>query len=178
MKPRIIILSDLWGKEKSDWVAGYVELLEDKFEIQYYDCCELGEIDKTNYTEENLHNQFINGGIEKGVENLLKTEKNKINILAFSIGGTIAWKAALKGVNVRSLFAVSSTRLRYEDKIPNGTIKLYYGENDSNRPSNNWFEKHSIDFEIIKNKEHDFYTEKDFATLICDEILKKIHTIC
>ena len=178
MKPRIIILSDLWGKEKSDWVTGYVELLEDKFEIQYYDCCELGEIDKTNYTEENLHNQFINGGIEKGVENLLKTEKNKINILAFSIGGTIAWKAALKGVNVRSLFAVSSTRLRYEDKIPNGTIKLYYGENDSNRPSNNWFEKHSIDFEIIKNKEHDFYTEKDFATLICDEILKKIHTIC
>lgn len=172
MKPRLIILSDLWGKEKADWVSGYVELLKDKFEIQYYDCCELGAIDKTDYTEENLHSQFVNGGIEKAVENLLKAEKNKIDVLAFSIGGTIAWKATLKGLNVRNLFAVSSTRLRYENEIPNGAIKLYYGENDSNTPSGDWFEKYSINFEIIKNKEHSFYTQKDFATSICDEILK------
>lgn len=172
MKPRLIILSDLWGKEKSDWILGYVELLNDKFEIQYYDCCDLGGIDKTNYTEENLHSQFVNGGIEKVVENLLKAEKNQIDILAFSIGGTIAWKGAMKGLNVRSLFAVSSTRLRYEYEIPNGAIKLYYGENDSNKPSNDWFEKHSIDFEIIKSKEHNFYVEKDFTTSICKEILK------
>jgi pimeloyl-ACP methyl ester carboxylesterase len=172
MKPRLIILSDLWGKEKSDWVSAYVELLKDKFEIQYYDCCELGGIDKTNYNEENLHSQFVNGGIEKAVENLLKTEKNQIDVLAFSIGGTIAWKAALKGLNVRSFFAVSSTRLRYEDEIPNGVIKLYYGENDNNKPSENWFEKLSIDFEIIKNKEHSFYIEKDFIVFICSEILK------
>ncbi|PVX46333.1 hypothetical protein C8C85_2178 [Flavobacterium sp. 103] len=178
MKPKLIILSDLWGKEKSDWVSAYVELLKNKFEIQYYDCCELGEIDKTNYSEESLHRQFINGGIEKGVENLLKTEKNQVDILAFSIGGTIAWKATLKGLNVRSLFAVSSTRLRYENEILNGVIKLYYGENDINKPKHNWLEKHSIDFEIIKNKEHDFYTEIDCTTLICNEILKKIHTIC
>ncbi|PWA07971.1 alpha/beta hydrolase [Flavobacterium laiguense] len=172
MNSRLIILSDLWGKEKSDWVSAYVELLKDKFEIQYYDCCELGGIDKTNYTEENLHSQFVNGGIEKAVEHLLKTEKNQIDVLAFSIGGTIAWKAALKGLNFRSFFAVSSTRLRYEDEIPNGVIKLYYGENDSNKPSENWFEKLSIDFEIIKNKEHNFYAEKDFTTSICKEILK------
>lgn len=178
MKPRLIILSDLWGKEKSNWVTGYVELLEDKFEIQYYDCCELGGIDKTNYTEESLHSQFINGGIEKAAENLLKAEKNQIDILAFSIGGIISWKAALKGLNVRSLFAVSSTRLRYEVEIPNGTIKLYYGENDNNKPNNDWFEKDSIVFEIIKNKEHDFYTEKECTVSICNEILKKIHTIC
>jgi hypothetical protein len=172
MKPRLIILSDLWGKEKAAWTLDYIELLKNKFEIQYYDCCELGEIDKTNFSEENLHNQFVNGGIEKAVANLLKIEKNQIDVLAFSIGGTIAWKASLKGQNVRNLFAVSSTRLRYEDKIPSGTIQLYYGENDSNKPSNDWFEKHSIDFEIIKNKEHDFYTEKESADSICAEILK------
>jgi hypothetical protein len=172
MKPRLIILSDLWGKEKSKWVSDYIQLLNDKFEIQYYDCCELGEIDKTNYTEENLHSQFINGGIEKVAANLLKTEKNQIDVLAFSIGGTIAWKAALKGLNVRSLFAVSSTRLRYEDEIPKGTIKLYYGENDSNKPSENWFEKLSINFEIIKNKGHDFYIQNECVALICNEILK------
>jgi hypothetical protein len=33
MKPRLIILSDLWGKEKSDWVSNYVALLKDMFEI-------------------------------------------------------------------------------------------------------------------------------------------------
>ena len=172
MKPRLIILSDLWGKEKSEWVSAYIELLKDIFEIQYYDCCELGEIDKTHYTEENLHCQFVNGGIEKAVENLLIAEKNQIDVFAFSIGGTIAWKAFLKGQNVRCLFAVSSTRLRHEKEMPKGVVKLYYGENDSNKPSNDWFEKHSIDFEIIKNKEHDFYTEKEFADSICIEILK------
>ncbi|MEM0575920.1 alpha/beta hydrolase [Flavobacterium polysaccharolyticum] len=150
MKPRLIILSDLWGKEKSDWVSDYVEQLKDKFEIQFYDCCELGAIDSTNYTEESLHIQFVNGGIEKVIENLLEAEKNQIDILAFSVGGTIAWKAALKGLDIRNLFAVSSTRLRFEEDIPNGVIKLYYGENDINKPSNNWFEKHSINFEIIK----------------------------
>lgn len=172
MKPRLLILSDLWGKEKSAWTLDYIELLKDKFEIQYYDCRELGEIEKINYTEENLHNQFVNSGIEKAVENLLIAEKNQIDVLAFSIGGAIVWKAALKGLKVKKLFAVSSTRLRYEDKIPNGTIKLYYGENDCNKPSNDWFETHSIDFEIIKNKEHDFYTEKGSAISICNEILK------
>jgi pimeloyl-ACP methyl ester carboxylesterase len=172
MKPRLLILSDLWGKEKSDWVSDYVELLKGNFEIQYYDCCEFGEIEKNNYTEESLHNQFINGGIEKAVTNLLKTEKNQIDILAFSIGGTIAWKVALKGLNVRNLFAVSSTRLRFENEIPNGAIKLYFGENDSNKPDNNWFERHSVNFEIIKNKDHNFYTEKELATSICNEILK------
>lgn len=172
MKPKLIILSDLWGKEKSEWVSVYVELLKDKFEIQYYDCFELGAIDKTDYTEENLHSQFVNGGIEKAVEHLLKSEKNSIDILAFSIGGTIAWKAAIKGLNVGCLFAVSSTRLRYETQVPDCKIKLYFGEKDTNKPDASWFKKHQIDFEILENKNHQLYLEKDFIHLICDEVLK------
>lgn len=172
MKPRLIILSDLWGKEKAEWIANYIEILESKFDIKFYDCCELANIDKTDYAEKNLHNQFVNGGIERAVENLLKIENEKIDVLAFSIGGTIAWKAGLKGLNVEKLFAVSSTRLRYENEIPNCAIKLYFGENDSNKPNEDWFEKQAIDFEIIKKKEHNFYVEKDFITSICSEILK------
>ncbi|MFV8346045.1 alpha/beta hydrolase [Flavobacterium sp. ZB4P13] len=178
MKPRLIILSDLWGKENSDWISGYVELLNDKFDIEFYDCCELGNIDKTNYNEKNGHSQFVNGGIEKAVENLLKIEKYQIDVLAFSIGGTIAWKAALKGLNVRKLFAVSSTRLRYENEIPNGVIKLYYGGTDSNKPNDDLLKKWSVEFEILKNRDHSFYTEKDFIASICGEILKYFHTIC
>lgn len=172
MKPKLIILSDLWGLKNGDWMKEYVAILECNFEIVVYDSCLLGEIDATNYYEVKLHEQFVNGGIERAVANLLISEKEKINILAFSVGGTIAWKAALKGLNVENLFAVSSTRLRYENEIPNSTIKLYFGENDNNKPTDDWFGKISVDFEIIKNREHHFYTEMDFITSICDEILK------
>ncbi len=172
MKPKLIILSDLWGKEKSDWISGYVELLTDKFEIHYYDCCELGNVSKVDYAEVVLHNQFVNSGIEKAVNNLLNIEKEKIDILAFSIGGTIAWKAILKGLNVEKLVAVSSTRLRYENEIPNCGVKLYFGEDDSNKPNEDWLKKRTVDFEILKNKDHNFYAEKDFIVSICNEILK------
>jgi hypothetical protein len=62
--------------------------------------------------------------------------------------------------------------LRYENEIPKGAIKLYYGENDTNKPSENWFENHAVNFEFLKNKEHNFYTETDFVSSICNEILK------
>ena len=57
----------------------------------------------------------MNSGIEIAVQTLLNKEKGEIKILAFSVGGTIAWKAALKGLKVSDLVAVSSNRLRYEN---------------------------------------------------------------
>jgi hypothetical protein len=172
MKPRLIILSDLWGKEKSDWVSGYVDVLKHKFEIQYYDCCELGGIDKTIFTEASIHNQFVNGGIDRAVANLLELEKGAISILGFSVGGTIAWKSSLKGLNVYKLCCISSTRLRHENQIPSTVVKLFYGKNDTNRPSATWLESHTLDFEIIKNKDHNFYVDKENVALLCDRILK------
>lgn len=171
MKPKLVILSDLWGKEKSDWVLDYVIVLKDKFEIEYYDSCQLGGINEVLNTEEHRHNQFLNGGIDKAVENLVSLEKDKINILAFSIGGTIAWRSILKGLKVGTLIAVSSTRLRYETQVPDCKIKLYFAENDIYRPDVSWFKKHQIDFEIVENENHQMYLQKDFIHLICDEIL-------
>lgn len=89
-KPRLLLLSDLWGKEKSDWVCFYTDILKERFELKYYDFCELGNVDKTIYSEENLHQQFVNGGIEIAVEKLSQEETATINILGFSIGGLIA----------------------------------------------------------------------------------------
>lgn len=171
MKPRLIILSDLWGKEKSHWIEDYIVLLVDKFDIHYYDCCELGNIDKTNYTQENLHNQFVNGGIERAVDALLIKEKKAVTVLAFSIGGTIAWKAALKGLKIEILVAISSTRLRYEAQVPNCKVKLYFGKEDIYKPDGSWFENCQILPEINKNKGHLMYVEKDFIHLICNAIL-------
>jgi hypothetical protein len=170
MKPKLIILSDLWGKEKSEWVQEYVAILETKCDISFYDCCELGFVDKTIYTEECLHQQFVNGGIDKAVTKLLSLEKNKTNILAFSIGGTIAWKAILKGLKVGKLIAVSSTRLRYETEVPNGNIKLYFGAKDTFKPDSIWFQKHQVEVEILEDKEHQMYLEKECIQLITKQL--------
>lgn len=39
---KLILLSDLWGKEKPNWILQYTIVLEKYFDVKYYDCCELG----------------------------------------------------------------------------------------------------------------------------------------
>lgn len=173
MRPRLLILSDLWGKAKSSWVDDYINLLQDTFEIQFYDCCELGGVDTTIFIEENIHSQFVNGGIERAVDVLLDKEKKQVFMLAFSIGGTIAWKAALNGLNIETLYLISSTRLRYEIQAPSCNLKLYYGDQDNYIPDISWFINFQIIPELNKNKSHLMYVEKDFIHLICDVILKE-----
>lgn len=134
MKPRLLILSDLFGGENPDWIKQYTDLLQSKFEIQYYNVLKLANITVSNFTEMDVHNQFLNGGIDKAVDNLLELEKDKIAVLGFSIGGTISWRAVLKGLKSSHLIAVSSTRLRYETHLPDCKVKLYFGENDKNKP--------------------------------------------
>ncbi|TAJ11307.1 alpha/beta hydrolase [Marinilabiliaceae bacterium JC017] len=176
MKPPLILLSDLWGNEKSDWLNYYQELLEPVFDLKYYDCCELGKIDKKSLNEEIIHSQFINGGIERASEKLLELEKDKVDIIAFSIGGTIAWKAGLKGLKINNLYAISSTRLRYETNKPNCTIKLHFGGKDLFKPDSTWFKNMKVPYEIKENGEHQIYREKEFSRKVCDEIITHYNT--
>ncbi len=173
-KQRIIILSDLWGEEKPDWITHYSRVLENYFEVKYYNCCDLGNIDKSDYSEEKLHAQFINGGIAKAVESILQKEKEFINVLGFSIGGYIAWKASLSGLKTQSIFALSSTRLRFETQKPSGIIELFYGENDIYKPDTNWFRKLEIKENLYKHEGHELYKKKEIAEDICRLIVKQI----
>lgn len=170
MKKRLIIVSDIWGIEKSKWLSNYTQILKTNYDVVIYDSCELGEIDKSNYTEENLHKQFVNGGIETAVENLIKLEKDKVNVLAFSVGGSIAWKFGLKSCNIESLICVSSTRLRYETIKPVGKIALYFGAIDMYKPNTEWFESMGIDKVLIKDKGHKVYSDHNFI----DKIINKM----
>ena len=138
-KPDILLLSDLWGKENSDWMDLYLQPLSEYFKITYYDCSELAEVDKSIYTEEHLHKQFVKGGIENAVENLLNKENKFFTIVGFSIGGLIAWKACLSQLSTNNLYAISSTRLRYETIKPSTNIELFYGVDDQHKPSEEWF---------------------------------------
>ncbi|MGV8945504.1 MAG: alpha/beta hydrolase [Lutibacter sp.] len=171
---KIILLSDLWGKEKSDWITYYTTVLEKYFNVKYYDSCDLGNIDKSDYLEEKLHNQFVNGGISRAVESILQKEKEPITVIGFSIGGLIAWKACLSGLKVQNLFAISSTRLRYETLKPSGKIELFYGEVDAYKPDSNWFHKMKIKENLYKNEDHEFYRKEEIAKEICSLIMEQI----
>ena len=109
------------------------------------------------------------------VENLLNLEKGNIAILAFSIGGTIAWKAGLKGLKINNFIAISSTRLRYETIKPNCKLKLYFGENDQNKPLAIWSKTLNIDLEIVENEDHEMYKNHDFAIKFCSELILNLH---
>lgn len=174
LKRRLLILSDLWGKEKADWVEYYQQALQHDFNIHFYDCCELADVDKSGYTQDALHKQFLNDGIEKAVEKLLTFETDKVTILAFSIGGTIAWKFAHASQKVSALYCVSSTRLRYETVKPTAKIQLWYGEYDHFRPSKDWFDQIDVDYDILKGEDHELYTKPVFAVKAIAQILKPI----
>ncbi len=175
-KDQLIILSDLWGKQKSDWIHTYRDILAPYFEISYYDCCVLGKINTLPYTEKDLHQQFINGGIATAVTALLALEKEPIDVLSFSIGGTIAWKAALAGLEFKNLYAVSATRLRYETQKPKGNISLFYGEKDEFAPDKTWCNTMQLEPKIIANTSHNCYTDSSTIASICKAITaNKLH---
>ena len=171
-KTKLLILSDLFGRKNSEWINYYTNVLRSKFEIQYYDVPELANIDASNLEEADIHKQFLNGGIDKAVETLLRLETENVVILGCSIGGTIAWKASMQGLKTTHLFAVSSTRLRYETESPNCEIKLFFGDQDLNKPNSNWFLDLKVPAEILQNQNHQLYLEEKNATAICAEILK------
>ncbi|RZJ52765.1 MAG: alpha/beta hydrolase [Flavobacterium sp.] len=169
LKPRLLILSDLFGGENPNWLHYYTEILEPNFDIQYYDVLQLAGI-LSDGNETNIHNLFINGGIDNAVDTLLFQEKEKVSVLGFSVGGTIAWKAALKGLKTDRLIAVSSTRLRFETEVPDCKIKLYFGENDFNAPNLKWFSALKISYEFLKDQHHQMYSEQKNAVFICKNI--------
>jgi pimeloyl-ACP methyl ester carboxylesterase len=170
MKLKLLILSDLWGFDDTPWIANYEDVLSLDFQIIRYDLCELAGIDKTHLTEKELHTQFIDYGITNAIIKLLELEKEKVTVLAFSMGGTIAWKAALEGLKITKLYAVSSTRLRYELKRPNCDTQLVFGEKDPFIPKNIWFKKLNLEPEMIKNGQHDIYKKESIATILCHRI--------
>lgn len=173
-KPKLVILSDLWGNQKAEWIVNYTSVLDHYFDLTFYNCAELAEITIIDVQHEKIHQQFVDGGIDKAVQNLLKKETDKINILAFSLGGTIAWKAALLGLKVESLFAISATRLRYETQKPSIKMELLFGDDDSFKPDLEWFEKMGFKPHFITSHDHEMYKEKEIAHEICSIIINKL----
>lgn len=170
-KKKLLIVSDLWGQQKSQWTSYYTDSLRAHFDVHYYDSCMLGDVYISDYRQEQLHRQFVQGGIDVAVEKLIELEKEGLTILAFSIGGTIAWQYGLRSGRIDNLICVSATRIRKEADRPNGNVHLYYGENDPYKPAISWLDKMNVHYQIDKNQAHDYYMDKACAALITDEII-------
>ena len=176
MAERLVVISDMWGAKKGLWITSYLGYLQQYFDITYYDCQQLANINLSINSEKNLHDAFINGGIDTAVVHLIKKEKEPCHYLAFSTGGTIAWKASLRGLPMKSLYNISATRIRLENKKPSIPISLVYGEKDANRPSDDWFRKLSLDKELISEFGHELYSDEKVIKKVCLDLLDSVTT--
>lgn len=169
MTPKLIILSDLWGFENNHWLSSYLTLLSPVFNIKTYDCGKLGQVDVSSGNEEQIHHAFVTGGIDRAVNQLLALEREPVQVLGFSIGGTVAWKAALQGLKVPRFCAVSATRLRHEQVgIDCQAVKLYFGKDDLFAPEIHWFDQMQIPVERVEGQGHLLYQAEAHIPQVCD----------
>jgi len=169
----IIILSDLWGANRSSWLINFQKNLAPHYAVKFYDACALGEIDLTNYNQENIHRQFIDFGIQKAVGQLLELEQEPKIYMGCSVGGVILWKAGLEGLPIQKLITISATRLRKETKKPSCPLELYFGANDPFQPKENWFQKMKINGHFIPGGDHDIYKDP----FVVEKILRQSNLI-
>ena len=159
MKKEIIVITDIWGMNNSEWIEQYVLSLKSNYNVSIIDSHKLGLINASNLSEKAIYEQFINGGIDRAVEKLVNQIPSVYSVIGFSIGGLIAWRACLQGFKVETLIAVSSTRLRYEKVKPDCNIFLIYGQEDKLKPDKNWFKTLNVNHAIIERQEHELYKD-------------------
>jgi len=159
MAEKLVILSDMWGAKKGLWITSYLGL---------------SNIDVRVQTTDNVHRAFVEGGIDTAVAHLLKKESESAHYLGFSMGGTIAWKAGLMGLSMKSLYTVSSTRVRAEEAKPVSKTTALFGDQDVYRPKLDWHEKVGVKPELIKGFGHTMYGDEKIIGKVCLDLLKSV----
>ena len=174
MAEKLLIISDMWGAKKGLWITSYFGYLQQYYDISFYDSQQLACIDEPIHTKENIQKAFINGGINTAVADLLKKEINPSHVLAFGSGGTIAWKANLKGLPMKSLTILSATKLQSEEKSPKVDTNLIYGEYDQIKPDLMWANKLGVNLNIIPNFGHELYSDEKIICQVSMNLLEMV----
>lgn len=176
MAERLVVLSDMWGVKKGLWVTSYMGYLQQYYDITYYDCAQLGGVSVSG-CKDATHKAMLDCGLENAVSALLELETEPSHYLAFSMGGAVAWKAALKGLPVKSLCTVSATRVRMEENAPQCDLKLFFGAEDAHKPSPQWLQQMNAEVETMPDLDHDMYTHDQVARHICLDLLKRAKVV-
>ena len=172
MVKRLVILSDMWGAKKGMWITSYLRYLQPYFDIVYYDCRQLANIDVPINTPEYVYKAFSEGGMELAVNHLLKKETTPAHYLTFCAGGTIAYDAALRGLPMESLYAVSPIDLESFEETPACPITTIFGNDDSDIPDYLWADERSIKMQRIEKYGHELYSDDKIIAKICQDILE------
>ena len=171
MKPRIAIISDLWGFNNDPYVNIYIEKLYNHFDVDLIDAQLLGDI-RPSLDEPEIHTQFVESGIQLAADRLVKADIHFDLLIGFSVGGTIGWKAIADGAKIDSLITISATRIRKEIIPLTKPVEIYFGELEEHGPSKDWFDSKGLTSKIIKKKGHQIYKDEDFISEICDHLIK------
>ncbi len=171
MAERLVILSDLWGAKKGLWITSYLGYLQQYFDIVYYDTSQLAYLQPGTNTPERLTAAFEKGGLRRAVKSLMERESTPAHYLAFCAGGTVVWNAALQGLPVKSLYAVSPLHLHRESNAPDFPVTLLFGEYMDDRPSRNWAAKLGVPMEIVPRFGHEMYSDEKIIQKVCRDLL-------
>ncbi len=174
MAQKLVILSDMWGAKKGLYITSYLGYLQQYFDITYYDIQQLANIDVKILTQENVHRAFVEGGIDTAVAHLLKKETEPAHYLGFSVGGTIAWKAGLMGLPMKSLYTVSSTRIRAEKSKPECEITALFGDKDMYRPKLDWHQEVGVKSNLVSGFGHTMYNDEKIIGRVCLDLLTAV----
>ena len=177
MAERLVVISDMYGAKRGLWITSYLGYLQQHFDIVFYDSKQLGNIELTVNSDENIYNAFIDGGLDTAVAHLLKREQQESHYLTFCAGGAIAWKAGLMGLPMKSLYAVSPLNLEIFDWKPECLIQLLYGEyGDFNRmlPSEEWAREVGVSMEIVPKFGVDLYSDEKIIQKVCLNLLQTL----
>lgn len=177
MAERLVVLSDMMGAKHGMWITSYLGYLQSYFDITYHDSQTLANIDIPVKTLDNVRDAFRNGGLDTGVMHLLKKEQEESHYLTFCAGGDIAWRAALLGLPVKSLTAISPMYMEEVSSSPDCPVKLIYGGNDEVKVSEEWKSALGVSVEEIPNFGHQLYSDEKVIQHVCkgmlDNLLKK-----
>ncbi len=174
MAERLVVLSDMWGSRKGLWITSYLGYLQQYFDIVYYDSQQLADLDVVVHTQENICNAFLNGGQDTAVAHILRKESQPSHYLTFCAGGTIAWKAGLKGLPIKSLYAISPVNLHLEEEKPDCPVNLLYGEYQDEKPSPKWAEEMNVSMDVIPKFGNTLYSDEKIIQKVCLELLDKV----
>ncbi len=177
MAERLVVLSDMHGSKRGLWIASYLGYLQQYFDIVFYDSKELANISLAVNSDENIYEAFIQGGLDTAVAHLLKKEHTDSHYLTFCAGGSIAWKAGMMGLPMKSLYAISPLNLEAYEWKPDCPIQLLYGEyGDYNKqlPSGAWVEKVNVSMECMPKYGYELYSDEKIIRKVSLELLQSM----
>lgn len=171
MAEKLVILSDLYGSKKGLWITSYLGYLQQYFDIQYHDTQQLADIDLLVSSGENLVREFQNGGMDIATAQLLKKEKTPAHYLTFCAGGTVVWNAAMQGLPVKSLYAISPFCLPMNTAKPEFPVRLLFGEHEEVLPNNAWATEMGVSLEVLPKFGHELYSDEKIIQKVCLSLL-------